>query len=178
MFHCRNLLFVLTVVSVSPFDSAESGYSTNASVLLAQVFVVVAQAMPCLATSRLFIGSIMLLVKSIVPLCFLCALLFILHRIPSCNLPQAELLERKAFLSDSKQVLLGATDSLDGQKTRDKMAKDDRLVSYSVNEACSHRALLDSLGIVFQVPGAINRSIKYYISNLVRFQRGNMYTKK
>eukprot|EP00904_Undaria_pinnatifida_P006615 jgi/Undpi1/3083/HiC_scaffold_15.g06457.m1 len=43
------------------------------------------------------------------------------------HIDNAELLERKAFLSDSKQVLLGATDSLDGQKTRDKMAKDDRL---------------------------------------------------
>lgn len=42
------------------------------------------------------------------------------------HIDDTELLERKSFLSDSKQVLLGATDALDGPKTRDKMAQDDR----------------------------------------------------
>lgn len=41
---------------------------------------------------------------------------------------QAELLERKAFLSDAKQTLLGARDALDGRPTRDKMAHDERTV--------------------------------------------------
>lgn len=45
---------------------------------------------------------------------------------------QAELSERKAFLSDSKEVLLGASDALDGKRTRDKMAYDDRAVGANV----------------------------------------------
>ena len=64
---------------------------------------------------------------------------------------QTELLERKAFLSESKGVLLGATDALDGQKTRNKMAQDDRSVS-EPNEGCIPRTLLDALGCPAVVP--------------------------
>lgn len=49
---------------------------------------------------------------------------------------QTELLERKAFLSESKQVLLGANDVLDGQKTKEKMAYDDRTVSVASPRQC------------------------------------------
>lgn len=41
---------------------------------------------------------------------------------------QAELLERKAFLSESKQALLDARDSLDGRQTRGKLAHDEQSV--------------------------------------------------
>ena len=41
---------------------------------------------------------------------------------------KVELAERKTFLSESKQVLLGATNALEGRQTRDKMALDDRAV--------------------------------------------------
>ncbi|CAM9495572.1 unnamed protein product, partial [Hapterophycus canaliculatus] len=42
------------------------------------------------------------------------------------HIDDAELLERKTFLSDSKQVLLSASDALDGQHTKDKIAQDNR----------------------------------------------------
>ncbi|CAN0123853.1 unnamed protein product [Ectocarpus sp. 12 AP-2014] len=42
------------------------------------------------------------------------------------HIDNAELSERKTFLSDSKQVLLRASDALDGQQTNEKMAQDDR----------------------------------------------------
>ncbi|CAM9099750.1 unnamed protein product [Ectocarpus sp. 6 AP-2014] len=42
------------------------------------------------------------------------------------HIDNAELSERKTFLSDSKQVLLRASDALDGQQTKEKMAQDDR----------------------------------------------------
>lgn len=48
------------------------------------------------------------------------------------RMSQAELSERKTFLSDSKQVLLDASDALDGQQTKNKMAQDDRSVGRSV----------------------------------------------
>lgn len=43
---------------------------------------------------------------------------------------KVELKERKAFLAESKQVLLGATAVLEGQQTKDKMDRDDRAVSF------------------------------------------------
>lgn len=46
---------------------------------------------------------------------------------PLC-LIQAELLERKTFLSDAKEALLGARNSLDGRTTKDKMSRDERTV--------------------------------------------------
>ncbi|CAM9297695.1 unnamed protein product [Ascophyllum nodosum] len=42
------------------------------------------------------------------------------------HIDNVELAERKTFLSESKQVLLGATNALEGRQTRDKMALDDR----------------------------------------------------
>lgn len=41
---------------------------------------------------------------------------------------QVELTERKTFLSESKKVLLWASDALDGPQTRDKLHHDDRAV--------------------------------------------------
>lgn len=43
---------------------------------------------------------------------------------------KVELKERKAFLTDSKQVLLGSTALLEGKKTKDKMDRDNLAVSF------------------------------------------------
>lgn len=59
-----------------------------------------------------------------------------------CCLWQAELSERKTFLSDSKQVLLRASDALNGQQTKQKMAQDDRSVSHTMNPTMSSMYVL------------------------------------
>lgn len=60
-------------------------------------------------------------------------------------------------------MLLGATDALDGPKTRDKMAQDDRSVSELI-EGCSRRTLLgalDSTAVVIPtVSTAVDRTLR------------------
>ena len=53
-------------------------------------------------------------------------------------------------------MLLRATDALDGQKTRDKIAQDDRSVS-ELNEACSPLKLLDALATAVVIPSNSSR---------------------